>query len=215
MTATSPDAALRSDNLGALLRRFDGWISPVETFFNLLAALCILSLMFIGVIQIVARTMFDAPIWGYIDMVELAMAIFAFLGISYCQRLGGHVRMELGLNALSPRIQAIAELLSVLVALGVVGVLVWYGAGHAWRAYESGDSTIDAQFLVWPSKAVVPVAFALLWLRLLINALGYLRLMLSPGLEPIGIPVIEDVETQARKEASDAQAVDHTEEAKP
>jgi C4-dicarboxylate transporter, DctQ subunit len=209
MTAMSTTPASRGDPMGALLRRLEAVIGPIETFFNLMAALCILSLMFIGVIQIVARTVFNAPIWGYIDMVELAMALFAFLGISYCQRLGGHVRMELGLNNLSPRAQAVAEVVSTAVALGVVGVLVWYGATHAWRAYESGDSTIDAQFLVWPSKAVVPLALGLLWLRLWINALGYLRLAASPHLQPIGVPVIEDVETQALKEASDAQAVEH------
>ena len=194
------------DQLGRVVARMDRWLTPVETFFNFLAALCIFSLMFIGVIQIVARSVFDAPIWGYIDMIELSMAIFAFMGISYCQRLGGHVRMELLLTQLSGRKQFFLELAATLVALFVITVLIRYGFEHTVRAYESGDSTIDAEFAVWPSKAVVPIAFSILWLRLLTNALGYLRLMINPSAESVGVPVIEDVEEQARKEAKDAQA---------
>ncbi len=194
------------DQLGRVVARLDQWLSPVETFLNFLAALCILSLMFIGVIQIVARTAFDAPIWGYIDMIELSMAIFAFMGISYCQRLGGHVRMELLLTQLAGRKQFFLEFATTLVALVVITVLIRYGFEHTVRAYQSGDSTIDAEFAVWPSKAVVPLAFSVLWLRLVINALGYFRLFFNPSATPVGVPVIEDVETQARKEAEDAQA---------
>jgi C4-dicarboxylate transporter DctQ subunit len=34
----------------------------------------------------------------------------------------------------------------------------------------------------------VPVSFALLWLRLLVQLLAYVRLMLDPGAEPVAIP---------------------------
>ncbi len=208
MTGTTPPPI--PDAFGRTVARFDQWLAPVETFFNFLAALCILSLMFIGVIQIVARSAFDAPIWGYIDMIELSMAIFAFMGIAYCQRLGGHVRMELLLSQLSGRKQFVLELFGTLVALFLISVLIRYGFEHTLRSYDSGDSTIDAEFLVWPSKAVVPLAFSVLWLRLFVNSLGFLRLIINPQAEPVGVPVIEDVEEQARKEAKDAQATPET-----
>jgi hypothetical protein len=99
-----------------------------------------------------------------------------------------------------------------VVALVVIAVIGYYGYDHFLRAYHSGDSTIDAEYPVWPSKLVVPVALAILWLRLLIQLAGYLRLVGSPGAEPVGVPRIATIEELARKEIEDARIVE--EEAK-
>ena len=48
-----------------------------------------------GTVQVIGRVVFQTPIYGYSDMIEQIMTIFAFLAIAYTQRLGGHVRMEL------------------------------------------------------------------------------------------------------------------------
>ncbi|MEZ5649352.1 MAG: TRAP transporter small permease [Burkholderiaceae bacterium] len=204
MTASASSPPIR-DAFGQLLGRLDRWLSPLETVFNFIAAISILLLMFLGVAQIVGRTVFNAPVWGYIDIVELSMSIFAFMGIAYCQRLGGHVRMELGLLALGPRSRQLAEALAIAVGLFVIAVMIYYGYEHTMRAYTSGDSTIDAEILVWPSKALVPIAFSLLWLRLLIHFFGHLRLMVMPDAAPVGVYVPETIEEQARKEALDSQ----------
>lgn len=183
---------------------FDRWLVPIENAFNLIAALSVMGLMLLGVVQIVGRSLLNMPIWGYIDMVELTMAAFTFMGIAYCQRMGGHVRMELLLTRLPARLQYLFEVVTTLVALGIVAVLVYYSYTHTMRAYTSGDSTIDAELLTWPSKGLVPLSLSLLWLRLLINLFGYLRMLGNPQAVPVGIPVIEDVETQAKKELKDA-----------
>jgi hypothetical protein len=56
------------------------------------------------------------------------------------------------------------------------------------------------------------VAFAILWLRLLIQLAGYLRLVGNPGADPVGVPRIATIEELARKEIEDARIVE--EEAK-
>src|SRR5919106_5968105 len=81
-----------------LLRRADALLSHAEDGLNLIAALAIFFLMFVGVAQIVGRTVFDFAIYGYIDWMEQASALFAFLGIAYAQRLGSHIGMDLTMN---------------------------------------------------------------------------------------------------------------------
>lgn len=189
---------------GGTLGAFDRFLFRIEQSFALLAALCIFVLMMIAVFQIVARKFFNAPIFGYIDMVEISMTTFAFLGIAYADRLGSHIRMELLIGMLKGRALWIAELIGVLLALFVMSVLVYYGYHHALRAYYSGDSTIDAGYLWWPSKMMVPVAFSLLWLRLLLSAFCYLRLVRDPSAEPIGVHIPETVEQMAKREAEEA-----------
>ena len=205
-------AAGPSDESGRLITRLDRWLSPIETGLNLIAAAFIFFLMLIGVWQVVGRKLFNLPIFGYIDIIELSMTAFAFLGVAYCQRLGGHVRMELVLDHMKGRTLWLMEVAMAVVALVVIAVIGYYGYEHFLRAYHSGDSTIDAEYPVWPSKLVVPVAFAILWLRLLIQLAGYLRLVGSPDAEPVGVPRIATIEELARKEIEDARIVE--EEAK-
>ena len=189
---------------GRLIDRLDGFLIPVERFFAFVASLCIFALMLIGVVNVAGRTIFNYSIFGYVDMVELSISIFAFLSIAYCERLSGHVRMELLVGNLRGRWLWALEIIGTLVALFVVAVLVQYGWTHALRAYEYGDSTIDAQYPWWPSKMLVAAAFMLLWLRLLVNLLGYGRLLLNPRATPIAVPLVADVKRLAETEAADA-----------
>lgn len=160
--------------------------------------------MFLGIAQVLGRTLFDRPISGYIDLVELSMATFAFLGVAYCQRQGGHVRMEMVLKFAKGRWQWALETFGTLVALGIIAVLIWYGYEHFLRAWKFGDSTIDAELPVWPSKLVVPVAFSLLWLRLLVQLAGYVRLVLRPDAPPMAVPVLLSAEELAAKEIEES-----------
>jgi C4-dicarboxylate transporter, DctQ subunit len=160
--------------------------------------------MFLGIAQVLGRTLFDRPISGYIDLVELSMATFAFLGIAYCQRQGGHVRMEMVLKFAKGRWQWALEIFGTLVALGIITVLIWYGYEHFLRAWKFGDSTIDAELPVWPSKLIVPIAFALLWLRLVVQLVGFGRLLRWPALEPVAVPQILSAEELARREIEES-----------
>lgn len=160
--------------------------------------------MFLGIAQVLGRRLFDLPISGYIDWVELSMATFAFLGVAYCQRHGGHVRMEMVLKFAKGRWHWALEVFGTLVALGIISVLIWYGYGHFLRAWQLGDSTIDAELPVWPSKLIVPIAFALLWLRLAVQLVGFGRQLRWPSLEPVAVPQILSAEELARREIEDS-----------
>jgi len=194
------------------LAAFDRRLGRVEEWFNLLAAFFIFGLMLLGIVQVLGRQLFNMPLSGYIDFVELSMAAFAFLGIAYCQRMGGHVRMEMMLKALKGRPQWVLEALGTAVGLVIVGVLVWYGYTHFLRAWQLGDSTIDAELPVWPSKLAVPVAFALLWVRLLVQLVGYVRLAIDPSRGPVAVPVMLTVEELARMEIE--ESIDKVEKAR-
>jgi len=189
---------------GQALRAVDRVLQPVENFLNLVAAFAILLLMFMGVAQIVLRKVFNAPIVGYIDIVELSMATFAFLGAAFCQRLGDHIRMEVLIGMFRGRALWWAEFFGTLAALAMVGVLVWFGWEHFLRSYELGDTTIDAEYPVWPSKLLVPVAFAVWFLRLFVQLVGFLRLASHPDAEPVAVPLMVDAAAHAREEIREA-----------
>ncbi len=171
-----------------------------EKLLNLLAALVILGIMLVGTYQVLGRKLLNAPVPGYVDIIEMVMTIFAFLSISYTQRLGGHVRMELLLTRLSGRPLFVLEIIGTIAAMVIVSVLMYYGYTHFERAWEIGDSTIDLELPIWPSKLLVPFAFGVLLIRLFIQLIGFIRLFLHPDAEMIGVPKIETVDDQAQAE---------------
>lgn len=197
-------AAVASGAPTSRVGRFDLWYGRFEAALNFIAGVSIFLLMLIGVGQIVGRQVFGAPIYGYIDYIEQATAIFAFLGVAYCQRLGTHIRMEFLLTLLPRRWLWRVEAFATLVALVIIGALIYASWFNFQRAWELGDSTMDIRLPVWPGKLMVPFALSTLWLRLALQLAGYLRLALRPEAAPEGVPVVLSADEQAKLEIEEA-----------
>ena len=68
------------------------------------------------------------------------------------------------------------------------------------RAWSFGDSSIDIEIVLWPSKLMVPMAFAMLTFRLCLQLVGFIRLAMHPDAVHIAIPELETVEKVAEEE---------------
>jgi TRAP-type mannitol/chloroaromatic compound transport system permease small subunit len=183
-----------------MLKSVDEGFFVFEKFLNFLAALVILGIMLIGTFQVFGRKLLSMPVPGYVDWIEMVMTIFAFLSLAYTQRLGGHIRMEIILGQFKGRLLYFFEILGTIAAIIIVSVLAYYAYTHFLRAWEIGDSTIDIELPIWPSKLLVPFAFGILLIRLFIQLIGFIRLFLYPDAEMIGVPKIETVDDQAQAE---------------
>lgn len=197
---------------GGALGAIDRVVTRVENIFNGIGALFIVVVMVYMCAEVLSRKFLGRPLEGVIDWVELLMGTFAFLGAAYCQRVGGHVRMELLLGRLRGRILWALEALAVTVAFLYICVIAYksFSEDFMW-AFQLGDSTMDIYLPVWPSKLLVPIALSLLAVRLALNIWGYLRLFLNPDATPIAVPLIKDAATVAREEIQDALGHDATE----
>ena len=194
-----------TDQFGRRIHQADRAVTYIENWLNFFAGALVFGLMFLGVVQVFLRVAFRAPLFGYIDIVEISMVGFAVLSISFVQRIGGHVRMEMLISRLKGRANWIFEVFGTLLAIFIIAVLIPYSFKHFQRAYNFGDSTIDIELSTWPAKLVIPIALGLLLIRLLIQLAGYLRLSINPTLQPVGIPLIKNVEEQAEEEIMHAE----------
>ena len=188
------------ERLESSLATADLLLSRIENGTNLLAGSLIFALMLLGVVQIVLRSLFKSPIYGYIDIVEIVMVGFAVLSIAYVQRLGGHIQMELLVAKLKGRALWIAEVLGTTLAIFIVGALIPATYDHFERAFVIGDSTIDIEIVTWPAKLLVPIALSLLLMRLILQLLGYVRLAVFPAASHIAIPELKTVAQTVRHE---------------
>jgi len=192
---------------GSLISRLDGQLLRLEQLLALVSGLAVFSLMVLAVVSVGGRNTLNAPLPGYVDWIEQVMPLIAFMGISYVQRDGGHIRMDILVGALRGRALWLFELISVLLILLLMLALVWGSYSHFGRSFDfaaplwSRDSSIDISLPIWPAKLLVPVAFSVLCLRLLLQIWGYGRAMIL-GLEhPVAVPLIQSAAAQAAAEA--------------
>ena len=205
-------AAVLEDS--SLLSRLDRALLPIERFCALLSGAAIFSLMFLAVYSVTGRKFFASPMAGYVDYIEAMMPIIAIMGISYVQRDGSHVRMDMLVGALKGRLLWFFELISVLLIFVLIAALTWGAWEHFDRSFDcarplcSRDSSIDVGIPLWPSKLVVPIAFGVLALRLMLQIWGYGRAFIL-GLEnPVAVPLTLSVADQARIEAEALEGAD-------
>lgn len=196
------------------LSRIDRQLYRAEMFLALISGLAVFALMMLAVISVTGRNFFNQPLPGYVDWIEQAMPLIAFMGVAYTQRLGGHIRMDLFVGMLQGRALWIAELVTTLMVLILMAVLVYGTWSHFERSFDFGspmwsrDSSMDIAIPLWPAKLIVPLAFSVLCARLALQCWGYVRAIVENTETPVAVPLIESAAAQAAREAAAVSGFD-------
>lgn len=197
---------IREDH--SLISKLDRTLFRLETWLALTSGFAVFSLMLLAVISVSGRNFFNAPLPGYVDWIEQAMPVVAFIGMAYCQRLGGHIRMDILISHLKGRALWLIEAIGVLLILLVVLLLLWGSWAHFERSFDFGsplwsrDSSLDIRLPLWPAKLLVPVAFAVMALRLVLQLAVYAMAFVKDEEFPVAVPIIEDAATVAANEVA-------------
>ncbi|EAQ04717.1 TRAP dicarboxylate transporter, DctQ subunit [Pseudooceanicola batsensis HTCC2597] len=199
---------------GSALSRLERALYRLEQVFGVISGLAVLALMLLAVFSVGGRHFFNAPLPGYVDWIQLAMPLIAFLGISYAQRDGGHIRMDILIGRLHGRPLWAAEFLTTLATLLLIALLIWGSWAHFGRSFDwdapnwSRDSTIDIGLPIWPAKIIVPIAFGVMAARLVLQLWGYVRALVHGGDRPIGVPLMKSAAELAAEEAEHVSGLD-------
>ncbi|WP_104019995.1 TRAP transporter small permease subunit [Roseovarius nitratireducens] len=199
-------ASVLSDD--STLSRLDLGLYRVERQLALLSGIAVFSLMVLAVFSVGGRNFFNQPLSGYVDWIEQIMPLIAFMGVAYTQRDGGHIRMDIFVGLFQGRALWLIELITTLAVLLLMLLLVWGSWAHFERSFDwdaplwSRDSTIDIALPIWPAKILAPIAFGVLSLRLALQVWGFARALVTGAERPVAVPLIEDVATQAAREAA-------------
>jgi TRAP-type C4-dicarboxylate transport system permease small subunit len=192
---------------GSRLSRIDRALFRLEGWLALVSGLAVFSLMFLAVFSVGGRNFLNQPLPGYVDWIEQAMPLIAFMGVAYTQRLGGHIRMDILIGALKGRPLWLAEFVTTLAMLALMVLLVWGSWAHFERSFDwdapnwSRDSSFDINLPLWPAKLLAPVAFSVLCLRLVLQLWGYGRAFFLGLAEPVAVPLVMSAAEQAAAEA--------------
>lgn len=131
-------------------------------------AFAFLYLVVIGVIcfEVISRHVFDAPTYWAQEMMEFLCGVACIMGGAYALQEAAHVKMEILYERFTPRVQALADILTFPLFLIFIVALVWQGGAFAWKSLMMGEKTISAWAPpIYPAKMAILIGAFLMLLQ--------------------------------------------------
>ena len=150
--------------IGKSVRSTVAVIHQISRIAGILALISLLAMMTLTVLDVFLRYFFNNPILGSVELAEYLMVLAGFLGIAWCGVKGGHVKVDLLLSHLPPRIQTIIDSITLLLAMTVVPLVAWQGFAQARRAQLIKSASDILEIPDYPFYIVVGISFTLLFL---------------------------------------------------
>lgn len=113
------------------MKQFSDLVESMSRWLDRIAAVCIVAMMSLVVLNILLRTILGQPIMGTIDFVNILMVLTIGLGLGFCGLNNGHIAVEYMVEKLSARSQAIIQIVINLTALLFWGTATWYMIDYA------------------------------------------------------------------------------------
>lgn len=130
------------------------------------AALVILPILVIMVFEVFMRYVLKAPtIWGT-ELTTFLFAGYTLLGAGYTHLKSAHVNMNALYGSMSPRTQAIFDLITWCGFFLYCAVLLLESSRFFWDTFSSGRATgSDWNPILWPVLLTLPLGTLLLLLQ--------------------------------------------------
>lgn len=141
-------------------------------------AVSILVFVMVAVIsyEVVARYFFDAPTVWAMELATLLFGPYFLLAGPYLLHTAGHVNVDILHSRLSAKTASILDCFTHSLIVLVSAVFIYYSLPVAMNAYNSGETSFTAwNPIIWPVKALIPVAFFMLLLQAVAEAIRAVR----------------------------------------
>lgn len=132
---------------------------------------CMLGLVFLIVIDVGLRYLFNRPIASSYELVKFMMAIVVFTALSYCETRNGHVHIELVFSLLSKRLQKIMRGVTSILISGLFALIAQQNVVRAMDLRLEGLTSAMLHVPVYPFYFMVAFGCAMLSLVLLVDVL--------------------------------------------
>ncbi|PLX40081.1 MAG: hypothetical protein C0608_10015 [Deltaproteobacteria bacterium] len=154
----------------------------VEAIFCTLGAIALALMAAVLGCGIFSRYLFNSPLPGVYDVVQLLLVWVVFLSLSYTQREKRHIRVEIILRKMSERANHMMDALATALGFFLCGFMAWQSLEAAW------SSTVNMEYWpgllrvpIYPSKIALALGVVLLGLRFGIDTIRSLILFKRIG----------------------------------
>lgn len=137
---------------------------------DLVLAAALAALVLLAVVQIGLRTLFDSGVLWLDPLLRILVLWIAMLGAMVAARESRHIGLDLASHALPPSLLRATRLLAFGFAAAVAAVVAWHSLRMVMDEFELGSIAVGV-LPVWLAQAILPLAFAVIALRLLLTGI--------------------------------------------
>ncbi len=124
-----------------MINLIDNSVLKLSRLFNYIGVCVILFMMFFTASDVLLRYIFNSPIEGAYEAIELMMAISFCFGVAYTQRQKGHVSVDLLTQRLGEKKRAYLKFIVSTVSFILCLLITWQSFLKATVAFSSKEST--------------------------------------------------------------------------
>lgn len=125
--------------------------------------------VFVYYYEVIARYVFNSPTNWVHESMFLMFGMSYMLAGAFGYYSDQHVRVDVFYSRWSPRVKAIADIITSVFFFIFIGTMLWTGWIFAWSAYNPGSfgerSFTEWAVQYWPVKMMIPIGAGLLLLQ--------------------------------------------------
>ena len=141
-----------------------------------IAAQVIVAYMVISItFQVITRYFFNWVPAELMETWEFGLMYIPFLGAAWLLKREGHVIMDVLIRAFKPRVQAILNTITSVIAAIACLVFSWFSAARVIVEYQAGHVSVESVLRVpdWVIIVIIPFGMALLFIQFTRRAYGF------------------------------------------
>jgi len=148
------DVVVKNENgVAKVISAVDRALYYVEVFF-IAASTIVMGVVLAG--NFISRNLLDSS-WLFAEEVgQFMLIIQCFSGMSYCVRMGRHIRMSAVFDVLPQKVKRFIMIVICLMTAIALAYLGYLGIGWAARTYASGKVSSVLRFPMWIVYCVIP-----------------------------------------------------------
>lgn len=147
---------------------------------SFLAGAILIFIMLSVCLEVIMRYFLSRPLIWVTEVTECLLLYITFLGTAWLLKEEGHVRVDIVVNRLRPKVTAFFGIISSLIGSSVALVLTWYGATVMWDKFQRHIYTPSVMEI--PIAAIIiiiPVGSIMLFTQFIIRTVKFVRIFIN------------------------------------
>lgn len=133
-------------------------------------------------VDVFGRKFLNRPLTGADEIAGYGLAIMTYASLSYCWVTGGHIRLDMLINKLRPRLRQACEALSAAAwLLFFCPLVLWLIYFVIPENFAQGEIGVDSGLPLWPFKAFIAFGASVFCMQLLVSFLTAIIRMVKNG----------------------------------
>lgn len=157
------------------MEKFDNLITKSCRFMDKVAGLCVAGTVFLVVVNVIMRAIFNRPFLGTYEYVGFSTALIVGFSLAYCAIMESHITVDLLTNQLPNGVRDVIVSLAEIISFGFVALVTWQLVKYAGSLQSTGEVSPTTEVPLYPFIYLIALGFLALSIVALGKSVKYFR----------------------------------------